>query len=653
MRHTYSVEVDCANCARKIEESLGSMEGVAKAVLVYVDKRLIVETTPEGEERFQDLEAEMVERGRAIERGFAMWPQEDVVEEEPDDGRNLLARIAVSAIFVVFGLVMELLMDWEVYGWDAEGVAMRLVFLVGLLVAGHEVVTTAFRNIAHARFLDENFLMTVATVGALVIGEYPESVAVMMFYQIGEYFEGRAVRRTRNSVKALVGLKAPYATVVRDSGIFKVRTDSVQVGETVIVRAGEMVPIDGIVLSGSSFVDTKAMTGEPVPRHVTAGDEVLSGYINTEAAFKMRTVRPFKDSAASRILELIEESGTRKSSSERFITRFARYYTPVVVIGALALAVVPSLLWGDWPYWVEKGLIFLVVSCPCALVVSVPLSYFCGIGRASRRGILIKGSNYIEAASRIRTAVFDKTGTLTKGEFTVNRIDPVGITGEELVAFAASAEVLSTHPIARSICAYAGIKTADEGAECLSVSGKGVSARVDGRVITVGNSSLMEDIGVTGIIQEPEVGTHVHVAVDGTYVGHLLISDNLKEDSGRAVEVLRELGVRTHMLTGDNHDAAKAISGRLGLDGFESGLLPADKTASLERIISETDGCTVFVGDGINDAPTLVRADVGIAMGALGSDAAVEAADIVIVDDRPSKVAESVRISRRTQGIVM
>ncbi len=657
-RYEYDIEIDCANCARKVEEAVSKLPGIKKASIVYVDKRMVIEISQKDVSRYDEIEENIRKTAAAVESGFRMRPR-GAVEEEANEKNTLIPRIAVGAVFVALGIIIELFMDWEVQGWDAQGIGMRLLFVCGLMVVGYDVVFNAFRNIGKARFLDENFLMTVATVGAIIIGEYPESVAVMMFYQIGEYFEGRAVAKTRTAVKALVNLKVPYALVERDGMIVSVRTETIKVGEHVLIKPGEMIPVDGKVIAGNSFVDTKAMTGEAVPRHIRAGDEVYGGYINTEATIRIEALRPYHDSAAAKVLSIIEESAARKSTSERFITKFSKYYTPIVVFGALALALIPSLLHimdpalvaEGWGYWVNKGLIFLVVSCPCALVVSVPLSYFCGIGNASKKGILIKGSNYIEAISKTKCVVFDKTGTLTKGEFTVHKMEPSGITEEELVEYAAAVEIHSNHPIAKSICAYAGKRTADGNVGAVNVSGKGVTAEVNSRKVAVGNAGLMSDLGIQHTVSE-EVGTHVYVAIDDKYAGHILISDSLKDDAKQAISDLKGMGISSHMLTGDTAAVGHAIAGELGLDGCETDLLPGDKTASLERIMSSVDGSTAFVGDGINDAPSLARADVGCAMGGLGSDAAVEAADLVIIDDKPSKVAEAVRISKKTQSIV-
>ncbi len=658
-RFEYDIEIDCANCAREVEEAISKLPGVKKASIVYVDKRMVIEVSEKDSARYDEIEDEIRRTAASVEPDFEMRPRGSVSEEK-NEKNTLIPRIAIGAVFVAFGLILEFFLDWSVHGWDAQGIAMRLVFFAGLMVVGYDVIFNAVRNIGRARFLDENFLMMLATVGAIIIGEYPESVAVMMFYQIGEYFEGRAVAKTRTAVKALVNLKVPYALVERDGEIKSVRTETIQVGEHVLIKPGEMVPVDGKVVAGNSFMDTKAMTGEAVPRHVTVGDEVFGGYINTEATIRIEVLRPYQDSAAAKVLSIIEESAARKSTSERFITKFSKYYTPIVVFGALALALIPSLLHfmdpalvaEGWEYWVNKGLIFLVVSCPCALVVSVPLSYFCGIGNASKKGILIKGSNYIEAISKTACVVFDKTGTLTKGEFKVHKVEPVGMTEGELMECAAAVEIHSNHPIAKSICAYVGKKTADRDVETVNVSGKGVTAVVNGKEIAVGNAGLMYDLGITGYTVSEEAGTHVYVAIDKVYAGHILISDSVKDDAKQAISDLKSMGISSHMLTGDTSAVGHAISEELGLDGCETDLLPGDKTDRLEKIMAGVNGSTAFVGDGINDAPSLARADVGCAMGGLGSDAAVEAADLVIIDDKPSKVAEAVRISKKTQSIV-
>ena len=645
MKVRYHIDIDCAGCARKVEEAISGIEEVYSVTVDFINKRMTVEVVDSLMMGYEDIEREILRVSHEVEPDFQMWPMEDDPEEE--ERQRFPWEILIGAAFLVFGLLLE-----HVIEADIDENVLRAVFLVGLVITGYDIFIKAAKNIIGRSFLDENFLMSIATVAALAIGYWTESVAIMVFYKIGEYFEERAVIKSRTSVKTLISLKSPYATVIRDGKELTVRTETVHVGETIVIRPGEMVPIDGIVESGETYMDTKTMTGEPVPRHVSEGEEVLSGFVNTESVVRIRTVRPYEDSAATKVLSLIEDSHLKKSQSEKFITTFAKYYTPVVVFCAAAIAIIPSLLFpDDWMGWVYKGIVFLVVSCPCALVLSIPLSYFCGIGNASRHGILVKGSVHMEALSKAGTVVFDKTGTLTRGEFSVVSVEPSGMDDAELLRYTAAAEFGSRHPIARSICAYAGRPEA-EVTDSRHVSGMGLTAVVDGRTVAVGNASLMQTIGID-LIDPDVVGTHVHVAVDGVYAGHILISDSIKDDAREASERLRGLGIRTCMLTGDSRSVGEAISRELGLDHCEAELLPADKTDRLERLIAESDGTTVFVGDGINDAPSLARADIGIAMGNLGSDAAIEAADMVIVDDHPSKVADAVEISRKTQRIVM
>ncbi len=646
MRVRYRIDIDCANCAREVEEALNRIEAVDKVTVDYMNKKMLVDVPDSSKDDYPEIEREIIRVSHNTEPDFQMWPMSDDDDDDDDEDEGFPIGIVIGSLFMVFGLLLEYVIDLDINEYLLRG-----IFLVGLLITGYQVFINAGKNILGRSFLDENFLMAIATLSALAIGYWTESVAIMVFYRIGEYFEDRAVSRSRSSVKALVSLKAPYTTVVRDGQESIVRTESVGVGETVIVRPGEMVPIDGTVVSGESFMDTKTMTGEPVPRHVGEGDEVLSGYVNTDSLITIRTVRPYKDSAAAKVLALIEDSYTRKSASEKFITKFAKYYTPAVVLAAAVIAIVPSIIepetWGEWVY---KGIVFLVVSCPCALVVSVPLSYFCGIGNASKHGVLVKGSSYVETLSKSDTVVFDKTGTLTRGEFSVVKVEPAGMSEEELVRLTASAESHSNHPIARSICEYAKDNVTSSSND-RHVSGMGVTATVEGKAVAVGNAAMMNDLGID-ICDTEEIGTHIHVAVDGVYAGHILISDKLKGDAQSAVSELKGMGVRTCMLTGDSRRVGQAIADELGLDDCEAELLPADKTVMLEKLMSETKGSTVFVGDGINDAPSLARADVGIAMGNVGSDAAIEAADVVIVNDCPAKVAEAISISKKTQSIV-
>ena len=529
-------------------------------------------------------------------------------------------------------------------------------FLIPYLVIGWDVLWRAVRNIAHGQVFDENFLMAIATVGALFIGEYAEAVFVMLFYQVGELFQSYAVGKSRQSIAELMEIRPDYANVERDGAVEQVDPDEVEVGETILIKAGERVPLDGVVLEGRSDLDTAALTGESLPREVQSGDDVISGCVNLTGLLKVRVTRAFEESTVSKILDLVENAGSKKAKAENFITKFARYYTPAVVIAAVALAVLPPLIGAmTWSESLHRALIFLVISCPCALVISVPLSFFGGIGGASKAGVLVKGGAYLEVLSRTQIVVFDKTGTLTKGVFNVTAIHPETCGEDQLLELAALAESWSEHPIARSLREAYG-KDVDAGrvADVEERSGRGVRAVVDGTEIFVGNDKLMDDIGVSW---HPchRVGTTVHVASDGVYLGHIVISDEVKPDAQEAIAALKAAGVRkTVMLTGDAQAVGEDVARRLGLDEVHAQLLPAGKVERVEELLKEVSpkGALAFVGDGINDAPVLSRADIGIAMGGLGSDAAIEAADIVLMDDKPSKIAHAIRIARRTLSIV-
>jgi Cd2+/Zn2+-exporting ATPase len=659
-KHVFDIDIDCANCAQKVEEAISALPEVDSVRIAFVQKKMYLSLTPAAEENYSVSIRKIEAAAHAVEDGFRMKESArgNTEEDEEKEGNHILVRIAIGLAFVVFGVWLEFIDGYSLI--DDENVLL-LIFGIGLVAVGYDVLIGGIRNLFRAGFLDEKFLMTVATVGALAVSYidedsdyWVEAVAVMAFYQIGEYFENRAVSRSRSNVKALMALKAPYATVVKDGKTERVDPEDVPVGTELIIAPGEMVPIDCMVIAGESAADTKAMTGEPVPRRIGPGDELLSGYIITDRAVNVRTVRAYEDSAAARVLDLIEESSARKSTSERFITRFARYYTPAVVGCALVIAVLGCLLTDNPSDWIVKALIFLVVSCPCALVVSVPLTYFCGIGSASRQNILIKGSTYIEALAKTDKVVFDKTGTLTKGIFGVTAVKPAeGFTAEQIADLAACAELYSTHPIARSLVAYAGTEPDPSRIdETANIAGMGVSALVDGQPVLVGSRALLERNGVQVTGETNDKVAEVYIAVSGRYAGRIEISDTLKEDSARTVQELHGLGIKSYMFTGDRAPAAELAADQLGLDGYRADLLPEDKTRRLEEVMAESPGKTCFVGDGINDSPSLARADAGIAMGGIGSDSAVEAADAVIMDDRPSKVAEAVRISRRTQRIV-
>lgn len=563
--------------------------------------------------------------------------------------KKMVLRIAVSAVLLAAAVLIPYSGTWRF-----------LLFLPAYFVIGWDVLWKAVRNIAHGQVFDENFLMALATVGAFCTGffgegEYPEAVFVMLFYQVGELFQSYAVGKSRKSISSLMDIRPDYANVERDGKLLQVDPEEVAVGDTITVKAGEKIPLDGVVLEGASMVNTSALTGESVPRQVQPGDDVISGCINQNGLLRVRVTKAFGESTVAKILDLVENSSSKKARAENFITKFARYYTPVVVICALALAVLPPLFLGDWVGWVQKALIFLVVSCPCALVISVPLSFFGGIGGASRQGILVKGGNYLEVLADTEMVVFDKTGTLTKGVFNVTAIHPDQYSESGLLELAALAESYSDHPISRSLKeAYGKEIDSSRVGRVEELSGRGVRAQVDGKTVCAGNDKLMEEIGVSW---HPchRVGTTVHVAVEGQYIGHIVISDQVKPDSKEAIAALKAQGVKkTVMLTGDAKAVGESVAKDLGLDEVYTQLLPGDKVARVEALLSEKSpkGRLAFVGDGINDAPVLSRADIGIAMGALGSDAAIEAADIVLMDDKPSKIAKAMEISKRTLRIV-
>ena len=548
--------------------------------------------------------------------------------------------------------------DWLAagYTWYDYGIVKPLAYLIPYLVIGWDVLWKALRNIKNGQVFDENFLMSLATVGAFACGEYGEAVAVMLFYQVGELFQSVAVHRSRRSIAQLMDIRPDFANVEREDGLVQVDPEEVQVGELILVKPGERVPLDGTVEEGTSALDTAALTGESLPRDVGVGDEVVSGCVNLSGALRVRVKKPYGQSTVARILDLVENSSAKKARSEQFITRFARVYTPAVVVAAVVLAVLPPVLgFGTWNMWFTRALNFLVVSCPCALVISIPLSFFGGIGGASRRGILVKGGNYLETLARTQTVVFDKTGTLTQGKFSVTQILPQGMEEGELLEKAALAEGYSTHPISQAIRRQAGELDLSRLGEVEELAGMGVRAQVDGRAVLAGNRKLMAHFAISLPQGEDPVGTVVHVAVDGVYAGCLVIADQVKPGAAEALEQLKKAGVsRTVMLTGDAPQVGEAVGRALGLDQVHAGLLPGDKVEWVERLLAEKAPGTAlaFVGDGINDAPVLSRADVGVAMGAMGSDAAIEAADVVLMDDDLSKLPQAVAIARKTLRVV-
>ena len=585
--------------------------------------------------------------------------------------KKWLKRILLAlALFFTVMALDELGVLAGIFGEPGALYASFALYLIPYLIAGHDVLLKAWRNIRRGEAFDESFLMAVATIGAFAMIFFPETephmaegAAVMLFYQVGELFQSYAVGKSRKSIAAMMDIAPDYANIERDGAIVEVDPDEVQVGDIIVVKPGERVPIDGVVVDGTSQLDTAALTGESVPRHIEVGGEVISGCINMTGVLRIRTTKLFGTSTVSRILELVENASEKKARTENFITRFARVYTPIVTLAAVAIAVVPPLLgMGAWAGWILRGLTFLVVSCPCALVISVPMSFFGGIGGASRLGILVKGSNYLEALAQVDTVVFDKTGTLTSGTFGVVGVHPADAIGsDQLLAVAAHAEAFSDHPIALSVKkAYLDEAPADseriidqariEGAA--EESGHGVKATVDGHAVLVGNDKLMSAHGIS--CPDCELtGTILHVAIDGAYAGHIVIADTVKDDAAQAIADLHAAGVeRCIMLTGDREEVARSVASDLGLDEYHAQLLPGDKVEQVERILDSARGNLAFVGDGINDAPVLTRADVGIAMGAMGSDAAIEAADIVLMDDKPSNIARAIRVARKTMRIV-
>lgn len=559
--------------------------------------------------------------------------------------KRMLFRVLASAVLFAVALLLP-----------TEGWLRLFTFLIPYAVIAWDVLWRAVRNIAHGQVFDENFLMSLATVGALATGEYPEAVFVMLFYQVGELFQSYAVDQSRKSITSLMDVRPDYANIEVDGQLRQVDPEDVAVGDTIVIKAGERIPLDGVVLEGTSNVDTAALTGESLPREAQPGDDVISGCVNLSGLLRVRVTKAFEESTVAKILDLVENSSSKKAKAENFITKFARYYTPAVVLAAVALALLPPLFTSiQWVDSIQRALNFLVVSCPCALVISVPLSFFGGIGGASKNGILVKGGNYLEVLAKTELVVFDKTGTLTRGVFNVTAIHPDHCGEAQLLELAALAESYSDHPISRSLKeAYGKELDASRVSNVEELSGRGVRATVDGRQICAGNDKLMEDIGVSW---HPchRVGTTVHVASDGVYLGHIVISDEVKPDAKEAITALKACGVRrTVMLTGDAKAVGESVAQELGLDEVHTQLLPADKVTRVEALLGEVSpkGALAFVGDGINDAPVLSRADIGIAMGGLGSDAAIEAADIVLMDDKPSKLADAIRIARRTLAIV-
>jgi len=641
----------CANCAAKIETQVKEVKGVNNAQVNFVLKKLTIEV--DNKEELNKI----IERAKSIIKDIE--PDVNVVDFEMDskdeadrdsDKQETLKKIIQLSIgvgFFVIGLIL-----------DSANWIRPYVFFISYVIVGGEILLRALKNITRGQVFDENFLMSIATIGAFVIGEFPEGVAVMLFYQVGEFFQDIAVNRSRNSITALMDIKSDYANLKVHNEIRKVSPEEVRVGDIIIVKPGERVPLDGRITEGSSMLDASALTGESVPVEAEAGDDILSGVINLNGVLTVEVTKEFRESTVSRILDLVQNASSRKAPTEQFITRFARYYTPAVVIAALALALIPPLVieGSTFSEWLYKALVLLVISCPCALVISIPLGYFGGIGAASKNGILVKGSSYLEALNNVETVIFDKTGTLTKGIFDVTEVNPQdNYSQEKLLEYAAYAESYSNHPIAASILkAYHKEIDKSKITSYEEISGHGIKVKVEEDEILVGNEKLMEKEKINfSKVQTEE--TILHVSVNKAYAGSIVIADAIKADSVKAIKSLKKIGVKkTVMLTGDTRSVGEKVANQLALDEVYAELLPAEKVERLEMLDSQKSAGSklVFVGDGINDAPVLARADVGIAMGGLGSDAAIEAADVVIMTDEPSKIAESIMIAKRTRRIV-
>ncbi|AFI29929.1 copper(I)-transporting ATPase [Bacillus sp. JS] len=647
MKQEYVLDgLDCSNCAQKIENGVKGIKGIDGCAVNFAANTLTV--SADGKEE-QWVTNKIEKKVKSIDPHVTVRQKHK--KKSADDGYrnrmvNMLIRMAAAAILGAAAYLVH------------SGTIEFCLFLAAYLIIGGDIVIRAVKNIIRGQVFDEHFLMALATIGAFLIQQYPEGVAVMLFYQIGELFQGAAVSRSRKSISALMDIRPDYANVKTKNGIEQVSPEDVQTGDIIVVNPGESIPLDGKVVQGSAMVDTSALTGESVPRKAAEGQEVMSGFINQNGVLHIEVTKGYQDSAVSKILDLVQNASSRKARTENFITKFAKYYTPAVVIIAVLLAFVPPLVVSGAALsdWVYRALIFLVISCPCALVVSIPLGFFGGIGAASKAGVLIKGSNYLEALNQVKYAVFDKTGTLTKGSFEVTEIKPSeGFTKDSLLEAAAYAELHSQHPIAESVRkAYGKMLSPDAIESYEEISGHGIFAKVNGTEILAGNKKLMEREQIEDVPDE-KAGTIVHVAVGQRYAGAIIIADEVKEDAAQAVADLKSLGIKqTAMLTGDSKQTGEAVGKQLGIDEVYAELLPQDKVAQVEALEAKLlpNEKLIFVGDGINDTPVLARADIGAAMGGLGSDAAVEAADIVLMTDQPSKIAEAIRIAKRTRRIV-
>ena len=630
--------LDCAHCAALIEKAVADMTCVHAAQVNLVQQTLTVEATDEP--ALPELVEMLVHSYEPGVEVLEYTPAQPARSQDDGESKQMVLRLAIGGVLFAIGILIG-------------GLPSLAFLLVAYAVLAWDILLQAGRNILKGRVFDENFLMAVASIGAFAIGEYHEAVAVILFYQVGEFFQALSVRRSRRSIAELMDIRPDHAQVLKNGEVITVAAEAVAVGDCILVRPGERIPLDGIVLEGASFLDTSALTGESAPRQVNLGEEVLSGCINQTGLLTIRVTKTFGDSTAAKIISLVENAASRKAPAEKFITAFARWYTPAVVILAALLAVIPPLFVGGWADWLRRGLVFLVVSCPCALVISIPLTFFGGIGAASRHGVLVKGSNYLEALDHVDTVVFDKTGTLTQGQFRVTQILPAkGFSQEQVLEYAAAAEQFSSHPIAVSILKAYG-KEVPATQNIREIPGQGISTELEDKTLLVGNRKLMDCQNIA-VLPLTQPGTQVYVAVDGRYAGCILIADEAKADSKQTVAELKAMGIsKTVMLTGDEQAVAVRIAAELGIDEYHAQLLPQDKVALLEQLDKQKPAGTklVFVGDGINDAPVLARADIGIAMGALGADAAIEAADVVLMTDEPGRLLDAIRIARATKRI--
>lgn len=638
--------LDCASCAMKIENNLSKLEEVKFVTVNFANATMTIDTDSieKVKARIKTLEPEVNVQDMEEEKTL-------VSVSELAENKWTIIKAVAGLVLLIIGLIFE-----DVLHNTPYQIAEYALYVTAYLIVGWKVITSAVRNIIRGQFFDEQFLMSIATLGAFAIHQLPEAVAVMLFYVTGELFQDIAVGRSRRSIKSLLEIKPDYANLKSKGEILKVSPEDVKIGDTIIVKPGEKIPLDGTILEGSSFVDTAALTGESVPRKVKENQEVMAGMINQTGLLTIKVSKLFGESSVAKILELVENATSKKAETEKFITTFARYYTPVVVVVAFLLAVLPPLLFPGQLFsdWIYRALVVLVISCPCALVISIPLGYFGGIGNASKKGILIKGSNYLDALTKVGTVVFDKTGTLTKGEFKVSEIiTSNGYSREQLLEYAAYAEANSNHPVAKSISEAFGqnieklrIKNVEE------ISGHGIKAYIDDKVILAGNDKLLHKENIIHPVCNVD-GTVVHIAIDTVYAGYIIISDTLKADAIEAVSSLNNKNIQTVMLTGDNQFAAALFAEKLKIGRFYAELLPADKVRHIEELMQESNGRkVVFVGDGVNDAPVIARADIGVAMGALGSDAAIETADVVLMTDSPSKIAEAIEVAKKTRKIV-